>query len=456
MNIIVVGGGKLGNAVASGLAGDGHDVTVIDVNENVFEKMDNAADVMCITGSGVQMEVLESAGVAKADLVVAATASDEVNMICCLMAKKMGAAKTVARVRAPEYAKSMTMLKEELCLMMYVNPERAAAEEIARELKFPSALNVETFAKGRLEVAEYRIEPNTALIGCSLEEVNKKFHTNVLICSVQRDQDVFIPRGDFILQEDDRINITGAAEQVSRFFQLSGLGSKKVKNVMVVGGNNTSYYLAKELIQYGCRVKIIEKDPERCQKLKDKLPDSAVILNGDGTDEDVLLEEGLLSTDSVVALTGMDEENVVISMLAMSKNVHKVVTKITHIPFGRVLSKAGVESIISPHAIAADQILLRVRAISRSHGDSMRALSRMIDNRVEMMEFEVPMGFEGIGVPLKDLHLHKDVLIAAIVRYDGKEYQPVFPNGNDCLKVGDIILVASTHLGFKNLSEMLG
>lgn len=451
MRIIVVGEGKVGSTIVKQLSMEGHDVVIIDNDPLILKNASNTMDVFCVEGNGASYAVQQRAEVGRADLLIAATSADEVNMLCCLIGKKQGVKHTIARVRNPEYFFQMDVIKEELGLSMTVNPELLAADEIARLLKFPSALKIETFAKGRVELIEYKIAENSPLAGMPLFALYKEYQVKVLICAVQRGNEVYIPAGDFVLQAGDKINLTASREEIVRFFRAIGVFSNKIKRVLLIGGGRIAYYLANHLISTAhMKIKIIEKDLKRCEYLCEHIPE-AVIIHGDGTDRELLTEEGLEKTDAVVMLTGMDEENIVVSMLAKACKVSKVIAKVNRISFPEILNSLEVDSFISPKSIAANSIVRYVRAMQNSMGSNVETLHMLINDQVEALEFRVRKGGEFIGIPLKDLKTKKGILIATIVR-QGKI---IIPGGNDTIEVGDGVIVVTTNQYLSDLKDIL-
>lgn len=449
MKIVIVGNGKLGFSLAEQLSDEGHDVVIIDHNENVIRITRNSLDVSCISGNGNNQDIQVQAGVPTADLVIAVTSTDEQNILCCLLAKKLGAKHTIARVREPDYAKSVMTLREELNLSLAINPEREAATDISRILRFPSAMKVDFFAKGRLEMVELKLPEDSPIIGHPLSKLNGLFKMKILICAVQRGDEVIIPNGDFVPQVGDRISLTAAPNDISQLFRTLGLTSTKTRTAMIVGGGKIAYYLIRELLEAGIRVKVLDRDEKRCELLAERYP-KATVLCGDGTDRETLKEEGAEDVDALVALTGLDEENVVISMYAGACNVPKVITKVNHISFGEVLSKAGIECVITPHTIAADRIVRYVRAMQSSSGGSMLALSKIVGGKVEAIEFKVNEDFKGKEQPLKNLKLRKNLLIVSIVR-DGKI---LYPTGDDVIRTNDRVIVVTTDKGMDELNDI--
>jgi len=451
MKVVIVGDGKVGSTIARQLSGEGHDIIVIDNNTKVLDTASQTMDIMSVEGNGASMAVQKRAGVPEADLLIAATSLDEVNMLSCLVGKKVGVKNTIARVRNPEYYEQIRELKEELGLSMAVNPELAAAMEISRLLRFPSALKIEMFARGRVELVEIKIAHGSVLDGMPLWAIYKEFQVKVLICAVQRGGEVFIPSGDFVLQEGDKINLTAPHMEITKFFRTIGIFRTGVKSVMILGGGRLAYYLAKDLISMHVRVKIIEMDYNRCEYLCEMLPE-AVIIHGDGTDKDLLMEEGLDKTDALVCLTGMDEENIVVALYGKARKVSKVIAKINRISFNEILDNLDIDGFISPKTIAANNIVRYVRAMQNSAGSSnVEALHRLVNGQVEALEFKVKKASPVVGIPLKDLKTRSGVLVATIIRGN----RIIIPGGNDAIEEGDSVIIVTTHKHLMDLKDIL-
>ncbi|MBR4867642.1 MAG: Trk system potassium transporter TrkA, partial [Clostridia bacterium] len=391
MRIVVIGNGKLGSSIARKLADDGHELMVIDHNEKALSTSLSNNNVSGAVGSGIDRMVLEDAGVEDAHVVISVTQSDELNIIASMLAKKMGASHTIARIREPEYIRGMELIRPEMGQGMNVNPELEAAEEISRVFRFPSALQIEFFSRGRVEIVELNLKQDSPLAGMKLANISSRFNTKVLICTVRRGKDVFIPTGDFILKAGDNINITGSLSDVNQFCKKLGYTSRKVKSVMIVGGGRMGYYLARILQDSGIEVKMLEKDRERCERLSDLLP-KATVIHADGTEQDSLIEEGIDQVDGLATLTDLDEENVIISMFAQSRDVSKVVTKINHITFGGVLEKAGIDCVVTPHVITTQRIVRYIRALQNSEDSSFETLIGLAGGSAEAIEFRVGNG----------------------------------------------------------------
>lgn len=449
MNIVIVGDGKVGAALTEHLSTEGHDVVVIDKDPKVVEEMVNQYDVMGLCGNGASYSVQMEAGVDKARLLIAATSSDELNILCCLVAKKIGAHHTVARVRNPEYAKQLHFFKEELGLSLVVNPEFAAANEIARVLRFPTALNMESFAGDRVDLAEIEIKADNPLAGMCVYEIVGRFKARVLICAVQRGENVYIPNGNFGLQAGDRIHITSKRSDMIAFMKELGIYRHRTKNVLISGGGKMGYYLARQLSETGHKVKVIEIEEQRAEILADLLPHATVIC-GDGSDRNLLLEQGLDNQDAFVSLTTIDEENIITTMYASSIGVGKTVAKVNRVSYD-ILQSIGIETAVSSKTIAANQILGYVRALENSGASSVQTLYKLVNDRVEALEFriETEEAFY-IGRTLKELQLKDDVIIGCILR-KGKI---IYPCGDDTIENGDNVIVITARSGFKNFEEI--
>ena len=438
MNIIIVGLGKLGLTLTKQLVTEGYDITVVDINSQKVSSAVDAYDVMGVCGNGTTCETLETAITSKSKLIIAATASDEVNILCCLIANRMGVENTIARVRNPDYAAQMQFMRNELGLSMLVNPEYETANEISRIIRFPSAANLESFSRGKVEIASIRIHSDNMFCNMPLYEIRKKCKAKVLVCAVQRDENVYIPSGDFVIRCDDVISITGTRSELSAFMKQTGVYKQKIKKVMIIGGGRIGYYLAKLLSDTGRNIKLIENDDSRCYSLADTLPDVTVI-HGDGTDQDILDEQGLEYQDALVALTGIDEENIIVSIYAESKNINKVITKVNRHSYS-ILNDIGLDTIVSPQIVAGNLVTRYVRALQNSAGNSqIQTLHKLVNGKVEAVEFIVPEDAGYLDIPFKDLQLLPNLLIGCINR-NGKI---IFPGGFDVLKANDSIIVVT-------------
>lgn len=451
MNIIIVGCGKVGNKLVEQLSHEkGHDITVIDPRADVVKNAVNEYDVMGVVGSATDMDTLIEADVEKADVLIAVAGSDEFNLIICLMAKKLGNCQTIARVRKPEYLKTINLIKEDLGLTMVVNPEQAAAHEIARVLRFPSAIKIDTFAKGRVEILNFEVPENSILDGMKLMDFSSKIGSPILICGVERGEEAFIPAGSFVIHSKDLISIVAPIGEAGKFFKKIGVRTDRVKDALIVGGGETAYYLAKRLLKTGINVKIIEQNQERCDELFHLLPE-ATITHGDGTDNKVLIEEGIQKYDSFISLTNIDEENVMLSLYAKSITNSKVVTKINRIEYGKVLDDLQLGTKIYPKNITAEYILRFVRAKQNSYGSGIETMHFILDGKAEALEFRVKENSPISNKRLMDLKLKDNIIIACITR-NGKI---IIPHGQDIILPGDTVVVVTLKEGFKDISDIL-
>ena len=451
MKIIIVGAGKVGLAVAPHLAAE-HSVTVIDQNPALIDHVINVYDVMGVCGNGACADVQQEADVGRANLVIAAASSDEVNILICLVAKKLGVQHTIARIRNPEYEKQLRSMRSELGLSMAINPERATAREIARVLRFPNAMKLESFSKGRLELVEYRLAAGSPLDGVLLSDLYKNLRARVLVCAVARKEQTIIPSGDFALRSGDTIYITATPPELEQFFRHLGVFKSRASSVMIVGASKLCYYLAVQLMDMGMTVKIVDQDRSRAERMSEQLP-RALVITGDGTDSELLREEGLAQTDGFVAITGMDEANILmaLSVTRQFKNC-KVITKINRQSLTDLVSSEDMlGSVVSTGSVTAEVILQYVRAMQNASGSQVKTLHRLIGGTVEALEFGICPESPLIGVPLRDLKLRPGILLAGIVRQNGKI---VIPSGADAINAGDDVIVVTTSV-LRDIREIL-
>ncbi len=452
MNVIIVGGGKVGVSIARQLSEEGHDVTVIDQSEEQVDKISTSLDVICCHGNGATFPALKAAGVESCDLLVAVTGSDELNMFCCMCANKLGAKHTIARIRNPEYSDQLYEMKQDLGLSMFANPERAVAMEIARVLRFPSASRVELFARGRVELVSATLPEGNILCNKKLNGLTRDLGISVLICAVDRGEETFIPGGDFELRAGDEVYFTGTPRDISHAFKVTGLLEAPVKSVMIAGGGRIAFYLARILEKQNMRVKIIERDHTVAEELADRLPD-AVILQGDITDHDMLLEEGIGSVDAFVGLTGIDEANIFSALYADRLSVPKVIVKVNNDNMMRMTRELGIDTLISPKLAMTNEILRYVRAVDRSGSNSeIKSLYRIVGGKAEVLEFVADDHIDGLtGIALKDLHVKSGILIACIIR----GARAIIPGGGDLILPGDGVLVVTANGAISTLSEII-
>lgn len=450
MKIVIVGCGNVGAALAEQLCREGNDITVVDEKEEMVKNIANAYDVMGIVGNGAVYSVQVEAGVGEADLLIAITGKDELNLLCCLIAKKAGVRHTVARVRNPVYFREIAYLKEELGLSLVINPEYAVAAEMARLLKFPSALKIDTFAKGRVELVKYRIEENSMLADVQLKDVKSQFKSDVLICIAERGEEVYIPDGDFTLKAGDIITIVASSAKIAAFFKKIKVPTTRAKDVMIVGGGETSYYLAKQLVDMGIKVKIVESSRERCEELSELIPEAMVIC-GDGTDRDLLLEEGVALTEAFVSMTNFDEENIMLSLFAKSLSKAKLITRLHRIAYDEIIGSMNLGSIVYPKYVTSETIIKFVRAMHNSLGSNIETLYSLNENRVEALEFLIGEDCPIIGIPLQELKLKKDLLVCSI----NHKGSIIIPGGQSVIQAGDTVVVVTTYTGFHDIRDIL-
>ncbi len=453
MKIIIVGGGKIGATLVESLESEGHDITVIDRDQKVIDEISNIYDVMCVCGNGVDNDTLKEAEVSDAELLISVTNSDEINMLICFIAKKMGVAHTVARIRNPEFNdKRMDQVKQYLDISLTINPEFLAAQEIFNILKLPAAINIETFSRRNFEMVELIIKEDSHLDGMSLIDLRKKYKASFLICVVKRGDQIYIPDGNFVLKNGDRICLSANFAEIQKLLKMLGLSKKHSKNVMILGATTTAFYLSKMLLKSGSKVTIIDKDLSRCNLFAERLPE-AVIINGDGAEQEVLMEEGIGSVDAFASLTGMDEENILISFFAQSQNVPRVVAKVNRNELASMAEKLGLDSIISPKKAVSNVVTRYARALQNSLGSNVETMYKLMGGSVEALEFNVQTDFKSQHIPLKDMHLKDGVLIAGIIR----KRKAFVPTGDDEIVAGDkiVVIAKSREPKMNDLSDIL-
>ncbi len=450
MNIIIVGCGRVGSTIVEQLSKEGNNITIIDKDSEVIETLTNLYDVMGVVGNGATYSVQMEAGIENTDLFIAVTESDELNLLCCTVAKRVSNCSAIARVRTPEYSKEAAYLKEKLGLAMIINPDLEASREIARILALPSALEVNSFAHGQAELIKYKVPSESMLDNLAIMNIGKVVSQQVLICAIERDGEVYIPSGNFIIKEGDIITFVATRKQARKFFLSLGSKVKHVRDCMIIGGGKTTHYLADQLLHAGINVKIIEKKKKRCQELSTLLP-KAIIINGDGTDEELLREEGIETIESFVPLTGIDEENIMLTLYARQVSPAKVITKINHINFKNVVNNLDLGSVIYPRYLTSEAIVAYARAKKDSLGSNIETLYHLFDSRVEAIEFLVRPDSRVINVPLMELALKKNLLIAFINRNGAI----IIPSGQDCIHPGDTVMIVTTHTGFNDIEDIL-
>lgn len=449
LNIIIVGCGVVGTALVEQLVLENHDITVVDTSPQKVQKITDMYDVMGVVGNGASFSVQKDAGIIDADLIIAVTDSDELNLLCCTVASRVGHCATIAKVRNPEYSHELNHIKDKLGLAMIVNPEYEASREIYKILCLPTALEVTSFAHGKADLVKIRIPHGNILDGMTLAQLGKSTN-DVLICGVERDKQIYIPTGDFELKAGDMISFVAPAKKVSDFFKHIGFKTNKVKNTMIIGGGDAGYYLAKRLSDNGIDVCLIDKDKERCEEIATLLP-KVVVINGNGVDEDLLTEEGIQSAESFVTLTGSDEENILLTVHAKQFSNAKLVTKINKIRFKDAINNLDIGSVIYPRYITSEAIIAYVRAKNASKGSNVETLYHLFDHRVEAVEFKIDKESKVTSTPIMKLKLKDNLLICFIFRR-GKV---IIPSGQDCILPGDSVMIVTTHTGFNDISNIL-
>lgn len=451
MNIIVIGCGKIGATVIKSLISEGHNVIAVDDNPTVINQVTNIFDVMTVCGNATDCDVLQEAGAETANLLIAMTGSDEINMLCCYLAKKMGTKHTVARIRNPEHNdRSLAFLKENLDISLVINPERLAAKEIFNVLKLPSAAKVEMFSSHKLEMVELKLKPDSPLDGMTLIELRKKFPVKLLVCAVSRGDEVYIPGGNFVLKSGDKIAVTTSPAEISKFLKMTDSIMRPCKDVMILGASRIAHYLSEMLISSGSSVKVVELNREICESFCDHIPE-AVVINGDGAQQELLREEGIAQMDAFVALTGNDEQNILISFFASSQNVGKVVSKVNREEFFSIAETLGLETILSAKKTVSDIIVGYARSLQNSLGSKIETLYSFMDSKAEATEFVATDDFKFSNIPLKDLKLKPNTLIAGIIR----KRTAIIPSGNDVILPNDKVIVLTAGRSLTDLSEIV-
>lgn len=451
MEIVIIGAGKLGRGLAKSLGSEEHNITVVDYNQKKVEELVDKFDVQGICGSGTHIDVLKEAKVNNAHLVISTTHSDEYNILVCLMSKKLGAKHTIARVRNPEYNAQFEFMRNELGISLMVNPDFNAALEIGRILQFPDATNIETFSNGHIDLAEYRITESSALCNTSISGISARLTNKMIICAVERDGNVYIPNGDFVLKAGDKIHITGEHKEMANIGKAL-IGSKKrsLKDIMVIGCSRVGIYLCDMLVNLGKNVVIIEKDKEKCEIVFDMVP-KATVINGDANNHEFLIEEGIKNMDAVVTLTDIDETNFLVSLYARSIGIPKTITKINNINLNKMLDDLGLDTRINVSELSVSSIIQYIRAKENISSSYMKTLYKFVDGKVEAAEFLAGDYVTFLDKPLSKIKTKKDVLIAAINR----NHETIFPGGNDCIKTNDLVIVVSKDTKIKSLNDIL-
>jgi len=452
MRIIIIGLGKVGYTLAENLSAEKHDVTLIELREEVLQRASDTLDVMCVRGNGASIQLLRSAGVDHTDVVIATTGRDELNMLCCLTAKRLGATYTIARIRDVDYAREQNLLRSEMDIDMVVNPEMSTAAQISRLLRFPNAADIETFYRGRIELVGMRINGDIPLINTPLSAIRKRLgNLPILFCALDRNGEVLIPNGSTEFQNGDNVFVIGRSESITSFFKAIGRNSQRIKDAFIVGGGRIGMYLARSLTAMNMNVKIVESDPKKCVELCEMLP-KALIINGDGTDQELLISENVGRAGAFIALTGRDEDNLITATYAKQLGAKKVIAKINRQNFYDIINTLQIDSVISPKLITAYSILRTIRALQNSRGSRMEAMYRIAGEKAEAMEFTVSSATQYLDVPLKELNqkLKPGILIAVIVR----DHNFIIPEGSDSIQINDNVIIISSGNQIHDLNDI--
>ncbi len=454
MQIVIIGNGTLGDSLIEYISREGHNITVVDEDRDAVTAVVNKYDVMGVCGSGASVDTQKEAGVETADVVISVAGSDELNLLCCMMAKQLGAKHTIARVRDPRYLNQQSFMESGLGIDVIINPEYEAAREAGRIIRFPAAMKLEKFARGKVEVVEIHIGKDHPFVGQPLVKFKNKYSTNTLICAAKRGDNVIIPGGDYVIEAGDTISLVGSRPDITDLFLKIGLVGKQLHDIVLIGGDSISRYLAQHLIESGFKVKIIEQDREICEELSELLP-KATIICGDPTDPDVLDDEGIDAADACVVMTSSDQRNFIISMFAQTRNVKKIISRLSSSNFVRLASNAGIDSNITPGVLVASKVLRYLRGLigMQDHENSgqLKSLQKLVNGRVDALEFDVAEDFDALGVPLREVKLKKNLIIAALIR----ENEVIYPNGETALMSGDSVIVMTTNENLCDLDDIL-
>lgn len=450
MKIIIVGCGKVGSTLAEQLDREGHEITVIDQKSSALHTITDTLDVLGVIGNGACYSIQLEAGIETTDLLIAVTNSDELNLLCCMIAQKAASCHTIARLRNPQYHADKDFIKEGLGLSMIINPEAETATDITRLIRLPSAIKIDTFAKGKIEMLKLQISENSILHNMVIKNITKQLNCNILVCIVERAEEIFIPSGNLTLQAGDKISIVASPKEAMEFFHKIDIAMSPIKNVMLVGGGNISVYLAQKFIDMGVTVKIVEQVWERCEQLSEMLP-KALIINANASEYNVLVEEGIETIDAFASLTNMDEENILLSLYARKKTNAKVFTKITRLNYDDITRQMDLGTIINPKLITAERILQHVRAMQNPKGSNVETLYKIIGDKVEALEFRIRNNSKIIGIPLSKLKLKDNLLVSCISRKN----KIIIPNGQVALQLGDSVIIVTTHTGLDDLNDIL-
>ena len=450
MHIIIVGCGKVGRTLAEQLQEENTDLTLIDISEKTINSVTEDIDAMGVVGNGASINTLMEAGVDSADILISVTASDELNLLCCLIAQKTGRCQTIARVRNPVYSQEIGFIKEKLGISMIINPELAAAQEISRLLRFPAAIKIDAFSKGRVELLKFKVLPEFGLDGMTISRITEKYRCDILFCAIENKDELSIPGGDHVIHNGDFVSIIATPQNTTQFFKKIGLKTNQVKNTLIIGGGTISVYLAKMLADIRIPVKIIEQNFQRCEYLSEQLPD-ATIINGDGSNLSLLIEEGLETAESFVTLTNLDEENIFLPLFARKVSKAKLVAKVNRLPYTDIIDELDIGSVIYPKYLTADMILRYVRAMQNTIGSNVETLYHILDNQAEALEFNIRDDSPVVGIPLADLKLKDNLLVCCLTRHGAVS----IPRGQDTIQIGDNVIIVTTHKGLRDICDIL-
>ena len=450
MQIIIVGCGKVGRTLAEQLQEENINITLIDISEERLSELSDEIDAMSIVGNGASLNTLMEAGIESADILIAVTASDELNLLCCLIAQKTSKCQTIARVRNPVYEKEIGFIKERLGISLFINPEYATAQEISRILRFPSAAKIDSFARGRVELIKFKVLPEFQLNNMTIQAISTKYSCDLLFCAVERQDKVVIPDGNTLVHDGDTLSIISTPRNAAAFFRKIGLKTNQVRNAIIVGGGTTSYYLASMLMEMKIDVKIIENNKARCEELSELLL-GAIVINGDGTDRALLQEEGLRNAEAFVTLTNLDEENIFLCLYAKKVSKAKQVARVTRLNFDDVVDTLDIGSVIYPKYITADTISQYVRAMQNTIGSNVETLYHILEGRAEALEFRIRETSAVVNKPLSELNLKKNLLVSCINRNG----EIRIPRGRDTIQVGDTVIIVTTCKGLNDIMDIL-
>jgi len=449
MNIVIAGGGKVGETLCNELSLEKNDILLIEKNQKRLESIINKNDITGLVGSATSFETQVEADVGTCDIFIAVTPQDEVNIISAIIAKKLGAKHTIARVRSLEYANHMDFMREGLGITMMINPEMEAAKDIARVIRFPEALSVEQFANGRVNIVEIEVQQSNRLANSYIKDFRNNIG-NVLVCAIQRDNGVFIPDGYTQILPGDHLFVTGSTKDLAKLYRQSGLKKEKLRSALIIGGGRVTHYVIDMLAEMHMELKVIELTLDAAKELSERFP-RVVVIEGDGSDQEFLKEERIELYDTVISLTGMDEENILISLFALNQGAKKVITKVNRTDLLKLMGHVGLQSIITPKRLIANEIIRFVRSLNSNDKSQVEALFRIADNQVETIQLKVPNDSKVVNRTLESMKLKQNILIAYIIR--GKKL--IFPTGRDVLKPGDHVIITSIERKLDRIEDIL-